>query len=128
MTDAFSLFDIGLSAFKIDKPIRLIELFAGCGSQALALKYLGVPFEHWLISEWAVPSIKAYALMHDGEKEEDFAKIKDRFTYRQLMHFAGDSIVTTCLMALFGELCEVDYREKIADTAEAVQERKEEML
>ena len=28
-----------------DKPIRLIELFAGYGSQALALKRLGVDFE-----------------------------------------------------------------------------------
>lgn len=36
---------------KISKPIRLIELFAGYGSQALALKYLGVPFEHWRICE-----------------------------------------------------------------------------
>lgn len=46
-----SLFD-GSQRFKIDKPIRLIELFAGYGSQALALKYLGVPFEHYRLSEW----------------------------------------------------------------------------
>ena len=50
--------------FKIDKPIRLIELFAGYGSQALALKYLGVPFEHWKICEWAVKSIQAYKDIH----------------------------------------------------------------
>ena len=30
----------------INKPIRPIELFAGVGSQAQALKNLGVPFEH----------------------------------------------------------------------------------
>ena len=35
--------------FKIDKPIRLIELFAGIGAQAKALEILGVPFEHWKI-------------------------------------------------------------------------------
>lgn len=46
-----SIFD-ALPKYKIDKPIRLIELFAGYGSQALALKYLGVPFEHWKIAEW----------------------------------------------------------------------------
>lgn len=48
-----SLFD-GDTPLKITKPIRLIELFAGYGSQSLALKYLKVPFEHWKICEWAV--------------------------------------------------------------------------
>lgn len=37
---------------------------AGYGSQALALKYLGVPFEHWKICEWAVKSIQAYKDIH----------------------------------------------------------------
>ena len=37
-----SLFD-GEERLRITKPIRLIELFAGYGSQSLALKYLGVP-------------------------------------------------------------------------------------
>ena len=32
--------------------IRLIELFAGYGSQALALKYLGIPFEHHFVCEF----------------------------------------------------------------------------
>ena len=50
--------------YKITKPIRLIELFAGYGSQALALKYLGVEFEHWRICEWAVKSIQAYKDIH----------------------------------------------------------------
>jgi DNA (cytosine-5)-methyltransferase 1 len=50
--------------YKFTKPIRLIELFAGYGSQALALKYLGVPFEHWKICEWAVKSIQAYKDIH----------------------------------------------------------------
>ena len=43
-----SIFE-GTEPLKIKKPVRLIELFAGYGSQALALKYLGVPFEHWRI-------------------------------------------------------------------------------
>lgn len=60
-----------------------------------------------------------------GVKEEDFAKIKDDFTYRQLMHFAGDSIVTTCLMAIFGELLEVDYEPKIREVSEAVKQKGE---
>lgn len=50
--------------YKITKPIRLIEFFAGYGSQALALKYLGVEFEHWKICEWAIKSIQAYKDLH----------------------------------------------------------------
>lgn len=49
------------------KPIRLIEFFAGYGSQALALKYLGIPFEHWKTCEWAVKSINAYRHIHFPE-------------------------------------------------------------
>ncbi|MDE6867719.1 MAG: DNA cytosine methyltransferase, partial [Clostridia bacterium] len=60
--------------FKITKPIRLIELFAGYGSQALALKYLGVPFEHWKISEWAVKSIQAYKDLHFFDDNTDYSE------------------------------------------------------
>ena len=59
-----NIFEMLYPTFKIDKPIRLIELFAGYGSQALALKYLGVKFEHWKICEWAVKSIQAYKDIH----------------------------------------------------------------
>ena len=40
-----SFFD-GQHKFHNDKPIRLVELFGGYGSQALALTYLGISFEH----------------------------------------------------------------------------------
>ena len=64
----------GHEKFTIDKPIRLIELFAGYGSQALALKYLGVDFEHWRICEWAVKSIQAYKDMHFSSDNTDYSK------------------------------------------------------
>lgn len=35
-----------------DKPIRLIELFGGIGSQAMALSKLGVNFEHYRLVEF----------------------------------------------------------------------------
>lgn len=59
-----NIFELMYETYKIKKPIRLIEFFAGYGSQALALKYLGVPFEHWKICEWAVKSIQAYKDIH----------------------------------------------------------------
>lgn len=68
-----SLFD-GTQPFIIDKPIRLIELFGGYGSQSLALKYLGVPFEHHLLSEWGVKSIQAYHDLHFGEDNTDYSE------------------------------------------------------
>ena len=64
----------GHEKFTINKPIRLIELFAGYGSQALALKYLGVDFEHWRICEWAVKSIQAYKDMHFSSDNTDYSK------------------------------------------------------
>lgn len=68
-----SMFE-GTKRFRIDKPIRLIELFAGYGSQALALKYLGVPFEHWRISEWATKSIQAYKDLHCANDDYDYSR------------------------------------------------------
>ena len=50
MNNQLNIFDFLYPNYKITKPIRLIELFAGYGSQALALKYLGVNFEHWKTS------------------------------------------------------------------------------
>lgn len=39
-----SIFDYIREPIRITKPIRLIELFAGYGSQAMALKRIGAKF------------------------------------------------------------------------------------
>ena len=69
-----NIFEMIYPTYKIKKPIRLIELFAGYGSQALALKYLGVPFEHWKICEWAVKSIQAYKDLHFDDDTDYFSQ------------------------------------------------------
>lgn len=69
-----TIFDILYEKFKIDKPIRLIELFSGYGSQALALKYLGVNFEHWKTCEWAIKSIQAYKDIHFPTNNFDYSE------------------------------------------------------
>lgn len=46
------------------KAIRLIELFAGIGSQAVALKRLGVDFEHYKVVECDKYAIKSYNAIH----------------------------------------------------------------
>ena len=72
-----TIFDMMYPKYKIAKPIRLIELFAGYGSQALALKYLGVKFEHWKICEWAVKSIQAYKDIHFTNDTKEISMSKD---------------------------------------------------
>ena len=71
--DQMNMFDYLYENFKIDKPIRLIEMFAGYGSQSFALKYLGVQFEHYRICEWAVPSIQAYKDAHFTDDNRDYS-------------------------------------------------------
>lgn len=48
----------------LENPLRLIELFAGYGSQALALKYLGIPFEHHFVCEFDKYAIQSYNDIH----------------------------------------------------------------
>ena len=59
-----SIFDLTMEEFKITKPIRLIELFAGVGSQAMALRYLGADFEHYRVVEFDKYAIASYNAIH----------------------------------------------------------------
>lgn len=77
--------------FRIQKPIRLIELFAGIGTQSLALDYLGVDYESWRISEWAVKSIQAYALIHHADDDFDYTRHMDKDTVCDLLYEFGIS-------------------------------------
>ena len=48
-----------------------------------------------------------------GVKQEDFERVAENQSTSSLYHLAGDSIVTTGLMAILGQLFGVDYNEKI---------------
>lgn len=50
-----------------------------------------------------------------GVKDEDYEKIARNQSKSKLYHLAGDSIVTTCLMALFGQMLDVDWETKIRE-------------
>lgn len=77
--------------FYNQKPIRLIELFAGIGSQAKALKNLGLDFEHWFVCEFDKYAIQSYNAIHNTNfTTSDVTKISandlnvcdtDHFTY-----------------------------------------------
>lgn len=59
-----SLWDLIYSKKIIDKPIRLIEFFAGIGAQHKALKQLTDQVESWKICEWAYNSYCSYNAIH----------------------------------------------------------------
>lgn len=64
MNGQLSIFDMIMPEVSIDKPIRLIELFAGVGSQAMALRDLGAKFEHYRVVEFDKYAIKSYNAIH----------------------------------------------------------------
>lgn len=64
-----SLFDTDKETVKITKPIRLIELFAGYGSQAMAMKRLGVNFETYRMIEFDKYAVNSYNAVHNTQYE-----------------------------------------------------------
>lgn len=94
-----NLFTAGLleqKIYKITKPVRLIELFAGIGAQAKAFERLGVPFEHYKICEFDKYAVKAYNLIHGMDFEvSDITKLKaedleivDKDKYEYIMTYS----------------------------------------
>ena len=86
-----TIFDMLFPKYKITKPIRLIEFFSGYGSQALALKYLGVKFEHWKTCEWAIKSIQAYKDIHFPGKHLTFNKERTKEEMVEYLYQKGIS-------------------------------------
>ena len=71
-----NLFDMNLEKFKFKKqPLRLFEAFAGIGTQAMALKRLGVKIEHVGISEIDKYAIASYKAIHGDVK--NYGNIKE---------------------------------------------------
>lgn len=80
----------------INKPIRLIELFAGVGSQAQALKNLGVDFEHYRVVEFDKYPVASYNAIHGTnftpadicETRAGDLGICDKDTYQYLLTYS----------------------------------------
>lgn len=92
-----SMFDLEASErYKIRKPIRLIELFAGIGSQAKALRNLGANFEHYGICEFDKYAVQSYNEIHGTSfATSDITKIfgsdlkiVDTGTYEYIMTYS----------------------------------------
>ena len=64
IAEQINIFEISRPKYKIKKPIRLIENFAGIGSQAKALKNIGANFEHYRAIDFDKYAIKSYNAIH----------------------------------------------------------------
>ena len=58
-------------------------------------------------------------------KDEDFRRVARHQSNSSLYHLAGDSIVTTCNMAIFGELFGIDWRPKVRALVEELKEKED---
>ena len=95
--EQLGLFEEEFPKYQINKPIRLIELFAGVGSQSMALKRMGVDFESYKAVEFDEFAIKSYNSIHDTTFPTlDVTKIhaadlgitdKDRYEYLMFYSF-----------------------------------------
>ena len=54
---------------------------------------------------------EAFRLM--GVKDEDYEKVAKNQSESSLYHLAGDSICTSCLMAIFGNMMGVEWKDKV---------------
>lgn len=91
MNEQLSIFDLTMPYISVDKPIRLIELFSGVGSQAMALRDLGADFEHYRSVEFDEHAVRSYNAIHGTNfpvtdirdiHGKDLGIVdKDRFTY-----------------------------------------------
>lgn len=96
--DQISIFDIMYEPVRIKKPIRLIELFAGYGSQAMALERIGANFEHYRVVEFDKYAIKSYNAVHGTDfPTMDITKVHasdlnicdtESFTYLHILFLA----------------------------------------
>lgn len=91
MNGQLTLFDLTRPMVKVNKPIRLIELFAGYGSQSMALRNIGADYEPWRVIEIDKYAMASYNAVHGTAFEtSDIRKIgggtlgiveKDKYTY-----------------------------------------------
>ena len=100
--------------YKIKKPIRLIELFGGIGSQAKALENLQANFTHYRLCEFDKYAVTSYNAIHKTSfLPSDITKLSAKdlgitetagVSNSQLYKQAGNSIVVNVLEEIFKKL------------------------
>lgn len=108
-----TLFDLYKPQVKIDTPIRLVECFAGYGSQSMALRNLGVDYEVHRMYEIDKYAVASYNAIHGTNFEpSDICDVKGvdmgiedkkRFTYLLTYSFPCTDISIAGRMAGMAE-------------------------
>lgn len=80
-----------MKQLKIENKIRLIELFAGVGSQAAALRNIGADFEKYLICEWWTNAFASYKEIHFPENKIDYSESRTKEELTQALFDYGIS-------------------------------------
>ncbi len=93
---------------RIEKKIRLIELFAGVGSQAMALRDIGADFEHYKVIEFDKYAVASYNAIHGTDfKPTDICDVhaadleiaeKDKYCYLLTYSFPCTDLSVAGLM------------------------------
>ena len=113
MDGQMTLFEFIKPTISVEKPIRLIELFAGYGSQAMALRNLGADFETYKVVEFDRFAMASYNAVHGTNydptdinevKGSDLEiKDKDKFVYLTTYSFPCTDISVAGRMEGFAE-------------------------
>jgi DNA-cytosine methyltransferase len=103
-----TIYDFLNENYAIDKPIRLIELFGGYGSQNLALKYLLGKSCHYKLCEWAIKSIQAYNDLHIRDYTDYSIDLSKDEVLDELVRLGVSSDYNKC--ATRQQLARTDYR------------------
>lgn len=80
-----------MDRLEIHKPIRLIELFSGIGSQAMALRNIGADFEKYLTCEWQVQAVASYKAIHFEDDSTDYSAGMTKEELTETLHKLGIS-------------------------------------
>ena len=75
-----------------ENKVRLIELFAGVGSQAMALRNLKVPYESYKICEWWTSSFASYKQIHCPDDLTDYSKELSKEQIQDALYKLGISL------------------------------------
>lgn len=113
MNGQMTIFDYTRMPFHSDSKIRMIELFAGYGSQAMAMRNLGVDFEHYRVVEWDKYAVASYNAVHGTDfPPMDVSKVhgedlgiedKEHYTYLLTYSFPCTDISVAGSMAGYAE-------------------------
>ncbi len=111
--EQMTLFELVRPRFEVNNKIRLIETFAGYGSQSMALKRLGADFEHYRVYEIDRFAMASFNAVHGTNFEPTDIKTvkgvdmgivdKERFTYLLTYSFPCTDISIAGRMAGMAE-------------------------